>query len=110
MIVPLVVLMILGSVQLQRFIDEGRWKGWRVRLAAIGVLALMGHDLVQHTRIWRVVHMADLFPSTPVDIRSMVSNHPDPPYFTALAVGMAGTLLAFITMVILAGKESRRRS
>jgi hypothetical protein len=110
MIVPLVVLVVLGSVQLQHFFDEGRWQGWRVRLLAVGLLVLMGHDLVQHTRIWRVVHMADLFPSTPVDIRSLVTNHPDPPYFTALAVGLAGTLLALVILVILAGKESHQKS
>ncbi len=108
MILPLVVLVVLGSVQMQRFFDEqGRWQGWRERLLALGLLALAGHDLFQHTRIWRVVHMADLFPSTPVDIRAAVTNHPDPPYFTALAVGLAGTLLTLVVLVILAVKSGK---
>ena len=54
--------------------------------------------------------MADLFPSTQVDIRAVVTNHPDPPYLTALAVGLAGTLLTLVVVVILAVKERGPRN
>jgi hypothetical protein len=90
---PVVVLVTLGVVQLQRFFTERRGSGWREQVFFLVVLVLLAHDLLQHSRIWRVSKMYTLFTSTPVDIRARVINHPDPLYFTALAVGLAGSLL-----------------
>jgi hypothetical protein len=93
LILPVVVLVTLGVVQLQRFFTERRGSGWREQVFFLVVLLLLAHDLLQHSRIWRVSKMYTLFTSTPVDIRARVINHPDPLYFTALAVGLAGSLL-----------------
>jgi hypothetical protein len=67
----------------------------------------MLHDLLQHSRIWRVTNMYSLFTSTPVDIRSPVVNHPDPIYFTALSVGAATTVISLAVLIVLALRERR---
>jgi hypothetical protein len=103
-IVPLVVLITLGSIHLQEFLVK---LGIVERIFSLGVLILVVHDLLQHSRIWRVSNMYDLFPSTPVDIQSKVIHFPDPLYFGALAIGAAATVLTFLVLLFLSLRERR---
>jgi hypothetical protein len=107
-IVPLVVLITLGSIYLQEFLVKLGRRRFVERIFSLGVLILLLHDLFQHSRIWRVSKMYDLFPSTPVDILSKVIHHPDPIYFRALAVGAAGTVLTFFVLLFLSLRERQR--
>lgn len=107
-ILPLVLLAVLGSIHLQEFLSGRGRAGLSERLFGLGLLALLLHDLFQHSRLWRVTEMYSLFTSTPVDIRAAVTNHPDPPYFTALVVGAAVSLLTFFILLALALAEKRR--
>jgi hypothetical protein len=107
-ILPVVTLIILAAFNFQEFLTERGRRGLLERILSLGLLILMGHDLLQHSRIWRVTNMYKLFPSTPADIQSSVLNHPDPVYITALAVGAAGTLLTLTVLLILSLRERRQ--
>ena len=107
-IVPVVVLITLGSIHLQEFLVKLSRRSIVERIFSLGVLVLMAHDLLQHSRIWRVTNMYSLFNSTPVDIRSTVTNHPDPLYFNSLVVGAAVTLLTFFALLFLSLRERSR--
>jgi hypothetical protein len=106
-ILPLVVLITLGSIHLQEYLVSLGCRSFVERIFSLCVLILMAHDLFQHSRIWRVTNMYSLFNSTPADIRSKVINHPDPLYYGALAIGAAGTLITFLVLLILSLRERR---
>jgi hypothetical protein len=107
-ILPVVTLIILAAFNFQEFLTERGRHGLLERILSLGLLTLMGLDLLQHSRIWRVTNMYKLFPSTPADIQSSIINHPDPVYVTALVVGAAGTLLTLIVLIILSLRERRQ--
>jgi hypothetical protein len=106
-ILPLMMLIILGSIFLQEFLAARGRRTLAERVFSMALLVLMLHDLLQHSRIWRVANMYSLFASTPVDIRSPVVNHPDPIYFAALSVGAATTVITLIVLIVLALRERR---
>jgi hypothetical protein len=106
-IVPVVTLIILGAVNIQAFLNERRRRGLPERMLSLGLLALLVNDLYQHSRIWRVTNMYQLFPSTPANLPSRVINHSDPVYITALIAGASVTLLTFAALLILARRERR---
>jgi hypothetical protein len=106
-ILPLVFLIILGSIYLQDFLTIQGARLFTQRILGLSLLALLIHDLYQHTRLWRVKNMYSLFVSTPVDIRANVLNHPDPPYLTLLIVGGVVSLLTLAAMLVLSLFEHR---
>jgi len=108
LIVPVVALIILAAANFQEFLAERGRRSLSERIFGLGLLILMAHDLFQHSRIWRVTNMYQLFPSTPAGIQSSVINHPDPAYVTALAVGAAGSLLTLTVLLILSLRERRQ--
>ena len=108
LILPVVVLVVLGCIQLQRFFQERLGTGWRERLFYLTLLALLGHDLLQHSRIWRVERMKTVFISMPVDLHTLVINHPDPAYFTALGFGLAASGLTLAFLVWKANSERKK--
>ncbi len=109
-ILPLVVLIILTSANLQVFLNRLGKRNIAERILFLALLILLLHDLIQHSRFWSVDQMYDLFPSTPVNINAMVTHLPDPPYFRALLVGAAGTCLTLITLIFLTLRERYKAS
>jgi hypothetical protein len=105
LIVPVVVLITLGSIYFQETLIKHGPRGLVERIFSLGVLILLAHDLFQHSRIWRVSKMYNLFQSTPVDIRSNVLNLPDPLYFNVLAIGATVTVVTFIVLLYLTVRE-----
>ena len=105
LILPVAFLIVLASIELQRWLAEREAAGWRERLLFLALLAWMGQDLLQHSRIWRLNNMYTLFTRTPVDIRAPVANHPDPPYITALTIG---AVLSLLTLLFLVYQASRK--
>jgi hypothetical protein len=103
LILPVVFLAVLGCIQLQQLFHERLEAGWRERLFYLALLALLGHDLLQHSRIWRVENMKMVFTSMHVNLNTQVIYHPDPAYFTALGLGLAasGLTLAFLVWKII---------
>lgn len=108
LILPVVVLITLAGIKLQGFFTGHSAMSWRARILSMALLVLLGHDLLQHSRIWRVANMGTLFASTPVDIRATVLSHPDPAYFAALGVGLAGSLLTLGVLIWLSRVERRQ--
>jgi hypothetical protein len=105
LIVPVVVLITLGSIYIQETLSKQGRRSLVERIFSLCILVLLGHDLFQHSRVWRVTEMYNLFKSTPVDIRSSVINHPDPLYFSALAIGTAVTVVTFFVLLSLTIRE-----
>jgi hypothetical protein len=101
LIVPVVVLITLGSGYFQETLIKLGHRSLVERIFSLCMLILLGHDLFQHSRIWRVTEMYSLFKSTQVDIRSNVLNHPDPLYFNALVIGAVVTTVTFIVLLCL---------
>jgi len=97
-ILPLVFLIFLGSIHLQDYFTKQGTRPITQRIFSLGLLALLIHDLFQHSRLWRVRNMYTLFVSARVDIRANVLDHPDPPYITAL---IAGGVVSLLTLAIL---------
>jgi hypothetical protein len=105
LILPVVVLVTLGCIQLQRFLEQRGKIGWHEQVFSLALLILLGHDLLQHSRIWRVSEMYTLFSKMSVDLHATVINHPDPVYFTALGVGLAGSLLTLGFLILKSVRE-----
>jgi hypothetical protein len=106
-ILPMAVLIILGSIHLQELLVRHGIRSITERIFSIGVLILLAHDLFQHSRIWRVSHMYQLFNSTPVDIQSKVIHHSDLLYFGALTFGAAVSVVTFGVLIYLVVRERR---
>ena len=104
LLLPVVFLMILAGNQLEGWLRARSWSAWQ-RLAALAGALVVGHDLLQHARLWRVEAMAQVFKPTPVDIRAAVINHADPPYITALVVGTVVALVSLLVLLIMARKR-----
>jgi hypothetical protein len=106
-ILPLAMLIVLGSINLQELLVKLGNRVITERIFSLGVLILLAHDLFQHSRAWRVSNMHQLFTSTPVYIQSQVLHHPDPIYFGALTAGAVSTVIIFFVLLILAVREQR---
>lgn len=104
LLVPLVFVMVLAAIQLENWLSLRQWSAWQ-KLAGLAGLAVVGHDLLQHARLWRVEAMAQVFKPAAVDIRAAVINHADPPYITALVVGTAAALVGLAALLVLARKR-----
>jgi hypothetical protein len=108
-IVPLVFLAILTAVHFQRFLDSQKPFSLRQILFSLGMTLVLAHDFMQHSRLWRVTNLYELFPRDLADIRSPVINHPDPAYTTALVVGAVISILALVFVLILVWSQRRQK-
>ncbi len=109
-ILPLVGLIILGAINLQRFLESRGHGDILEHIFSLGLIALLAHDLFQHSRLWRVANMYQIFSSTPVYIQSAVIHHADPQYFGAVIGGTIVTTLVLIGLVYLWLRERRNDS
>jgi hypothetical protein len=104
-IFAIVFLIVIAAHSLQHYFNRNRISTTG-RLGLLALLALMGHDLWQHVKLWRIERMYDLFPMREVDLSAeYVANHLDPPYTTALVVGWGVALLALGVLTALSLKE-----
>ncbi len=96
---PLAIVIAIAVHAFQRSTD--RWRAIRqLRALAIIGMAIMAHDLWQHFKTWRVIHMSSLFQPKPLDLSlNYVANHADPAYTTMLALGAVLSVcsLGFVT-------------
>jgi hypothetical protein len=109
LIVPLVFLIVLASLGFERWLQARRPLRAGQALYLLAAALLLAHDLFQHSRVWRVVKMYDLFTGQPVDLTSHLVNHPDPPYQTALLTGLILTVLTLMLLIVMAWREGRTR-
>lgn len=100
LVFPLLGLLFLGSENLQRLIERQR-PSWRWQLGGLILAGALFHDLWQHTKLWRVRRMMELFDHLPIDFSGeVVANHPDPAYTAALIIGVGVALLSLIFLLI----------
>ena len=104
-IVPVVFLMVLAGIALERFLHARSW-GLGTRIASLLVLGVTAHDLLQHARMWRVENMYLLFPSTPVDIRAAVLAQADPRYVSALMIGLGAAVVTLVFLLVMIRREN----
>ena len=100
LILPLVFLFIMGVVHFQRWLDT-RQPGAGIQALLLGLLLVLANDMLQHMELWKVTQLDTLFPLAPALTPELwvVANHPDPPYFLALAVGACISLLSIIYLI-----------
>jgi len=107
---PLAMLIFLAAIHLQEHFKRQRVGNW-VKAFEVALVGLGAQDLWQHFKAWRITNIGKIFGPQPLDLSLYtVANHPDPPYITALVVGLAVTLATFLFLLIMAWKESKRRT
>jgi len=106
-IVPVVILIVLAGIALERFLRSRNW-GVGTRVATLLILGITAHDLLQHARLWRVENMGLLFPSTPVDIRAEVITQADSLYVSALLIGLGISVLTLVFLLVMNRREQAR--
>ncbi len=104
-IVPVVILMVLAGIALDRFLRGSSW-GLGTRIASLLVLGVTAHDLLQHARLWRVDNMDLLFTSTPVDIRAAVIAQADPQYVNVLLIGLGVAVVTLVFLLVMIRREN----
>lgn len=106
-VVALVFLMMLAGREFEAWLQVRRRFTSGEALFALTATALLAHDLFQHSRLWRVDKMYDLFVSKPADLTSHVINYPDSPYHAALLVGLGLTITTLVFLAIQAQRERK---
>jgi hypothetical protein len=91
--VPLLAMIVLAADGFQRWLDRAR-PGGGTRLVMLGLLLILGQDLVQHARLWRLELIAQAFPMQALDTGLHIANRPDPAYTSVLAISAVVSLAA----------------
>jgi hypothetical protein len=109
-ILPLVFLIVLAAIFLQREFEKRRISSG-VQVLALGLGLLMFHDLNQHLQAWRVRYLDGLvylFNKVPFNPREhTILNHADPLY-TGMMLGGAAVALFALLFLLLAARRERR--
>lgn len=94
LILPLLFLMVIASVELQKIFNRLSSNKCIFQWLWLASLLILAHDLWQHLKLWQVSNAFTAFPLTPRDLsRIVIANHPDSSYFLALWIGGIITLL-----------------
>lgn len=107
-ILPLVILVMLGVNQFERWKQEQKL-GTDKKMLLICLLALIGVDLIQHVRAWRVTSMATTFSAVPINLEPLVVQKADPAYITALIAGTGIALITFMILMLLNRREKKQK-
>lgn len=94
-------LLFLGAEALQRSIDSRRLH-WTWQIGGMVAAATILHDLWQHTKLWRVRRMMELFDPLPIVFSGeVIANHPDPAYVGSLVVGGIVALASLLFLLVM---------
>jgi len=101
MIMPIVMLIFISSISAQDWLMRRQWS-LKERIVSVVFLIILGHDLLQHARMWRLENLARALPvpewTLVEDIR--IANYPDPIYTTVLGISIAITVVAIVVVLI----------
>lgn len=110
LIVPVVMLSVLAVLEFQRWLNRRRLSV-RGSVAALAAVFLLGFDLQQHLKIWRIRYLdglTNVFPKIPTDLSlHRVANHPDPLYTNLFFAGLVVSILALAFLVWMVLRERR---
>ena len=95
LILPLLFIIAIASTQIQSWLDRRSSSSW-YHFSLILLLVILGHDLFQHARLWRVEYVFETFSTVPMDYSLHIANQIDPVYIILLAVSWT---LSLITLV-----------
>ena len=106
----LVMLIILAAIYYQRFVKQQSIPFY-LHLLQLALLGWVAWDMSLHTLRWSVNGAYAAFPFTDRDLLSLhISNHPDPQYYTQMAVGLGISLLTMAFLVWVARKKTSPKS
>jgi hypothetical protein len=108
-LIPFVFLIVLASLQLQKWIDEHKYEGWMEKVAVAFGMVFIGVDLFEHSRAWRLASMSSKVLEKFTDIVQVpLVNRPDPLYMTSIIAGLALTVSAAIILAVLTLREQKQ--
>jgi hypothetical protein len=101
MIMPIVMLIFISSISAQAWLMRRQWS-LKERIVSVAFLIILGQDLLQHARMWRLENLARALP-TPAwtlvkDIK--IANYSDPIYTTVLGISIVITVIALVVLLI----------
>ena len=105
----LVFLVVIATIEFQRWLDEQPRPGWLLGGLGVGVLVL-AHDLWQNLRLWRPANAAAFYaPKTFAAQDWFVSNnYGDGGYLGLIALGAGVSLATLAILLFLAWREKRK--
>jgi hypothetical protein len=108
--VPFVFLLIVAVFYFQKWLS-GRKHALPFYVGIAGLFLWMVHDLRINSNLWSLDKLALISDLTQLDFSQMnlVSNHPDPVYFTVFYLGLAITLITMATLLYLSLREYKRK-
>ena len=93
LILPLLFIVAIACNQIQSWLNRRSSSSW-YPFSLILLLAVLGHDLFQHARLWRLEYVFEAFPAEPLDFSLHIANQSDPAYIIVLAVSWTLSLMA----------------
>ncbi len=106
-IVPFVFLAVLGSIELQRWLDKGDIRPLPAFTAVVLLFASL-NDLWKNYSLWRLDYALTIFENHPLQPALWFAvTREDPGYVQAIAWGLAGTLVAAAMLTIILVLEKR---
>lgn len=100
---PFLFILILAIVELQRWLEESNRGGTLLHLGALGLLIITCQDLWVNFVMWIPAEVSSAVSTTKFESTHwFVTNHPDPPYITAVVVGTAISLFSILLVLTLA--------
>ncbi len=101
-LIPFVFLIVLASLQLQKWIEGRSYAGWMEKVAVAFGLVFMGVDLFEHSRAWRVSTLSTKVLEKFTDVVQVpLVNRPDPAYTISIISGLALTVITLIILAVL---------
>jgi len=101
MIMPIVMLIFMACISSQDWLMRRQWS-LKERIVSVAFLIILGHDLLQHARMWRLENLARALPVPEwmlvEDIR--IANYSDPIYTIVLGISIAITVGAIVVVLI----------
>lgn len=92
-ILPLLFAMTIASIHFQSWLDRSSRSAW-INFSLILLLLLLGHDLSQHARLWRVEYIFETFTSIPLDYSLHIANQTDVAYVIVVAISWIISIIA----------------
>jgi hypothetical protein len=104
---PLVIMIVIAAVEIDRYLKRASLSVWH-RVLALAALAGLAIDISAGLRLWRVQISSGLFGHGVVDPRTAaLGNHADPVYTTTVLAGLALTIVTAAVLAILVIRERR---
>jgi multisubunit Na+/H+ antiporter MnhC subunit len=105
---PLLILIVMAVLPVDRWLREATTHAWHRRLALVALLFLV-IDTAASMRLWRVAVSSGMFGPTTFDVAATaVAHRADPAYTTALVIGVATTAATALALAVLAARERYR--